>query len=72
MFVFHKNGGRDTVTDFRDGEDRIDVRGLAGVENLSDLHRVQIGADTAITHGDDILVLKGVTASDLDQSDFIF
>ncbi len=72
VFVFHKNGGRDTVTDFRDGEDRIDVRGLAGVENLSDLHRVQIGADTAITHGDDILVLKGVTASDLDQSDFIF
>jgi Ca2+-binding RTX toxin-like protein len=71
-FVFERNGGRDTVTDFRDGHDRIDARSLSNVDNLSDLHVTQSGGDTIVTHGDDILVLKGVSPTDLDQTDFIF
>jgi Ca2+-binding RTX toxin-like protein len=71
-FVFQKNGGSDTVTDFRDGQDRIDARGLSGVDGLSDLNVVQVDQDVMIAHGTDILVLKGVTVSDLDNSDFIF
>jgi Ca2+-binding RTX toxin-like protein len=71
-FVFQKNGGSDTVTDFRDGHDRIDVRGLSGVDSLSDLNVVQGEHDVMLAHGTDILVLKGVTVSDLDNSDFIF
>jgi Ca2+-binding RTX toxin-like protein len=71
-FVFQKNGGSDTVTDFRDGHDRIDARGLSGVDGLSDLNVVQVDQDVMIAHGTDILVLKGVTVSDLDNSDFIF
>ncbi|HEV2565203.1 MAG TPA: Ig-like domain-containing protein, partial [Microvirga sp.] len=71
-FVFQKGGGSDTVTDFRNGHDRIDARGLSGVDSLSDLHVVQVDQDVMIARGSDILVLKGVTASDLDNSDFIF
>jgi Ca2+-binding RTX toxin-like protein len=71
-FVFQKNGGSDTVTDFRDGHDRIDARGLSGVDSLSDLNVVQVEHDVMLAHGTDILVLKGVTVSDLDNSDFIF
>jgi Ca2+-binding RTX toxin-like protein len=71
-FVFQKNGGSDTVTDFRDGHDRIDARGLSGVDSLSDLNVVQGEHDVMLAHGTDILVLKGVTVSDLDNSDFIF
>jgi Ca2+-binding RTX toxin-like protein len=71
-FVFQKNGGSDTVTDFRDGHDRIDARGLSGVDSLSDLNVVQVDHDVMLAHGTDILVLKGVTVSDLDNSDFIF
>jgi Ca2+-binding RTX toxin-like protein len=71
-FVFQKNGGSDTVTDFRNGHDRIDARGLSGVDNLSDLTLVQVDQDVMIARGSDILVLKGVNASDLDNSDFIF
>jgi len=71
-FVFQKNGGSDIVTDFRNGHDRIDARGLSGVDNLSDLTLVQVDQDVMIARGSDILVLKGVNASDLDNSDFIF
>jgi Ca2+-binding RTX toxin-like protein len=71
-FVFEKNGGSDTVTDFRDGQDRIDARGLSGVDSLSDLNVVQLDQDVMLARGADILVLKGVNASDLDNSDFIF
>jgi Ca2+-binding RTX toxin-like protein len=71
-FVFERGGGFDTVTDFRHGQDKIDVSGLAGVEQKSDLHLWQMGSDTMIWHGSDVLVLKGVTASDLDNGDFIF
>ncbi|RDI49528.1 calcium-binding protein, partial [Microvirga subterranea] len=71
-FVFERGGGTDTVTDFRHGQDRIDVSGLSGVAHKADLHLWQMGADTLIWHGSDVLVLKGVTASDLDNGDFIF
>ncbi|QRM30323.1 peroxidase family protein [Microvirga sp. VF16] len=72
IFVFERNGGRDTVTDFRDGHDRIDARSLSKVDSLSDLHVARTGDDTVITHGDDVLVLRGVSPADLDQTDFIF
>ncbi|WP_262297610.1 peroxidase family protein [Microvirga sesbaniae] len=71
-FVFERGGGRDVVTDFRADHDRIDASRLSGVDKLSDLHLTQVGQDTVIEHGSDILVLKGVTASDLDNGDFIF
>jgi Ca2+-binding RTX toxin-like protein len=71
-FVFEKRGGHDTVTDFRHGHDRIDVSQLSGVDDLGDLARVQVGRDTVIWHNQDVLVLKGVSAAELDQSDFIF
>jgi Ca2+-binding RTX toxin-like protein len=72
VFVFETGGGTDTVTDFRHGLDRLDVSGLAGVADQSDLSLVQVGADTVLWHGTDVLVLKGVTAADLDNGDFIF
>jgi Ca2+-binding RTX toxin-like protein len=71
-FVFQKGGGRDVVTDFRDGFDRIDASHLSGVDGMSDLRVMQVNHDTVIEHGTDILVLKGVNVSDLDNSDFIF
>jgi len=71
-FVFQKGGGRDVVTDYRDGLDRIDASHLSGVDSMSDLRVMQVAHDTVIEHGTDILVIKGVNVSDLDNSDFIF
>jgi hypothetical protein len=70
--VFDKKSGIDTVTDFRDGHDRIDVSGLAGVDALSDLTVTQTSHGVVIGHAAAILVLKGVHESDLDNGDFIF
>jgi Ca2+-binding RTX toxin-like protein len=72
IFVFQKGGGRDVVTDFRHGRDEIDVSRLDGVNKLADLDVRQSGHDTIIEHGSDVLILKGVNASDLDGNDFIF
>ncbi|WP_243375654.1 peroxidase family protein [Microvirga solisilvae] len=71
-FVFQKNSGTDTILDFRHGVDEIDVSRWSGVNRLSDLAMFQSGRDTIIVHRSDILVLKGVDASDLDSNDFIF
>ncbi|WP_246529106.1 peroxidase family protein [Microvirga zambiensis] len=71
-FVFQKGGGRDVVTDFRADHDRIDASRLAGVDSMADLRVMQVDNDTVIEHGTDILVLKGVNVSDLDNADFIF
>ena len=48
------------------------MRAVSGVDGMSDLRVMQVDHDTVIEHGTDILVLKGVTVSDLDNSDFIF
>ena len=72
LFVFQRNGGRDIVTDFRNGQDRVDASGLSGVNHLSDLTLKDVGNNVEIHHGNEVLVLKGVSAADLDQSDFIF
>ena len=58
--------------DFRDGQDRVDASVLSGVNQMSDLTLMQVGNNVEIHHGNDILVLKGVSAADLDKSDFIF
>lgn len=66
-FIFGANWGKDVITDFVHGEDRLDFTkaGLA----LSDLHISSSGADTVITHGNDSIVLEGVHA--LDASDLL-
>ncbi|KFG68273.1 peroxidase family protein [Microvirga sp. BSC39] len=71
IFVFERSG-HDTVTDFRDGEDKIDVSRLSGVDSLSDLAIWQAGNDAVIWYKFDLMLLKGVTASDLGSNDFIF
>jgi len=72
VFVFNKKNGMDTVTDFRDDHDRIDVSGLSGVNDLNDLTVTQTAHGVVIGHAAAILVLKGVHESDLDNGDFIF
>ena len=42
------------------------------MSQLSDLTLQQVGNNVEIHHGNDVLVLQGVSAADLDKSDFIF
>jgi serralysin len=70
-FVFGKAWGRDVVTDFQDGTDRLNFHDT-GVAGLQDLSLAAVGSNALITwHGNEVLLI-GVRVADLGPADFIF
>ena len=65
------NWGDDTITDFQDGVDIIDLRG-SGATEFADLTVTQDGADTLIEFGSSSITLENVLVSVIDASDFVF
>lgn len=68
-FVFHAGDGHDTITDFDlSGDDRLEIFGYQTYGAL-----LQEGGDTIVVLSEnDTLTLKGVFASSLTSSDFMF
>ena len=67
--------GTDTVLDFADGVDRIDLTQLSGIQGVSDLDITADGTTAVIDFGEargGTLRLEHVDVDDLDASDFIF
>lgn len=72
-FIFANNGGNDTITDFEDGLDQIDLSAIGALTEFSDLSITQVGGNVIISlDGNNDLTLIGVNAADIDASDFIF
>ena len=72
-FIFSDNWDNDTITDFEDGGDLIDLRNITGVTSLADLMIANnANGDAVITFGDDTITLEGIDASLLDTGDFLF
>lgn len=75
LFVFKTGYGGDTIRGFFDG-DRIDLRGLDGVDDFTNLtvnHATQVGADVRIEGPDgDVLYIRHAMLGLMDASDFIF
>ncbi|HUH50378.1 MAG TPA: protease [Mycoplana sp.] len=73
VFVFAKGYGKDTITDFQNDIDDIDLRSYNYVSVDSVLNNaVQVDTDVHITlSSTDIIVLKGFKLTDLDASDFL-
>ncbi|WP_339773221.1 calcium-binding protein [uncultured Pseudosulfitobacter sp.] len=72
IFVFDDRMRADTITDFTDGEDRLDMTAW-GFTTIDDMTFQQVGDDVFIQFTDrDSLLLQNVDAADLDASDFIF
>ena len=71
VFTFDQGWGRDTVADYRDNYDKLDMRG-SGATGYGDLAVAQVGVDTVITIGADEIVLQGINANSINQSDFMF
>ena len=70
-FVF---GGGDTVTDFEDGSDRINIDGFGHInaDNFeTEVTIRQSGDDVEVQIGDGVLTLAGVRAADITMGDFI-
>ena len=76
VFVFAENAGLDTITDFDDGSDLIDVTGHVGVSGFNGIVVQQMGNDAVIyltgLSDADRITLENVSAGDIDGSDFIF
>ena len=74
-FFYSPGHGDDTITDFTNGEDTIDLSLFAGVTSFADLPATQDGTDVKIDlsgHGGGTLTLESVTLGDLDAADFVF
>ena len=71
-FMFGASHGNDTIADFEDGTDIIDLSALDGVTQFSDLTITADGNDAVITTGEGTIKLTGVSTTDLDASNFVF
>ncbi len=72
-FVFKDNNGQDAIYDFRSGEDKIEISGIAGLADFSQLQMqitVQDGSSIIALGTDDTVTVIGVT--NLQAQDFIF
>jgi len=81
-FVFAPNSGQDTITDFQEGIDKIDVSGYRSDPNTPVAYGAgagsvtveQVGTDTLVhlPDGSSTITLQNITATDLTPTDFLF
>ena len=74
-FAYFTGHGSDTITDFTDGEDKIDLSALESISGFADLTMVQLGSFVTIDlheHGGRTIALENFDIEDLDETDFIF
>ena len=75
-FVFAAGHGSDTITDFADGEDRIDLTAFTGITGFGDLAVTDAGGNVIIDlssqTGGGVIKLENFDSANLDESDFVF
>lgn len=72
-FIFQPGAGRDTITDFTNGEDTMRIWNYASIGTFADLESrmTQEGANVRIQlEGKDRITLENVSLLDLDEADF--
>jgi len=74
IFVFKNGYGKDTIMDFEDGVDRIDVSEWQGFDDFADIQSQMSSSngDVLIKVGKDVLRIADTSEAEIDQSDFIF
>ena len=74
-FVFAAGHGNDTIRDFADGEDLIDLTQVSGISGFDDLS-ITVDGTTAVidltAHGGGTIRLDNISVDDLDADDFLF
>ena len=74
-FVFTPDHDTDTITDFGNGDDVIDLSALEGIAGFEELNIETYGTATVIDLpccGGGLIRLEGIVADDLDAADFVF
>jgi Ca2+-binding RTX toxin-like protein len=74
LFKFTTGTGSDTVADFVNGADLIDLTANAAANSFADVQAgmAQVGTDVVITLVADVLTLAGVNVAAIDATDFLF
>ncbi|MDH6269886.1 Ca2+-binding RTX toxin-like protein [Rhizobium sp. SG_E_25_P2] len=75
IFHFASGDGKDTIMDYRDETDRIDVSEWTGITDIADLrnnHAVNQGADLLLSLGSDQILIKNMQKAQMDGADFVF
>ncbi len=71
IFVFYANNGTDVIKDFVIGQDKIELSGISGFANFSDLEIAEIDGSSEIRFSaDDAIIVASVVG--LQAGDFIF
>ena len=74
-FFYTPGDGNDTIKDFTDGEDSIDLTAITGITGFEDLTITADGTTAVInlsSHEGGTIRLENVNVEDLDASDFVF
>ena len=72
-FNFEDGWGADTITDFaNNGIEKINLFGVTGIEDIGDLTIADQAGGALVSFGGNSILVLGVTATQLDSSDFIF
>ncbi len=75
IFASLTRGETDTVTDFENGTDLIQISGIAGADDAARFAALSIGdvaGGVEIHYRGHTIMLDGIVSTDLDQGDFIF
>ena len=73
-FIFDTGHGMDTITDFRNGQDLIDISafGLPGFDDLAFASDADGVAIDLAAHGGGTILLEGFDIANVDATDFLF
>jgi Ca2+-binding RTX toxin-like protein len=74
VFEFYTTQGRDRITDFQNGQDRMDIHNWTGMDTYADVkaHASMVSGDLVLKFGGDVLTVEGLTLALMDKTDFIF
>lgn len=69
-FIFARNWGTDTITDFQNGIDHIEIE--TGTSGQAQLSIVDAGADVRVSFWNTVILIKNLPHTAIEASDFIF
>ena len=74
-FVFSAGHGNDTIYEFTDGEDQIDLSAFSGISGFDDLS-IRASESAAVIdltgHGGGTIRIENINVDELDAEDFAF
>jgi serralysin len=69
-FVFNAGGGTDTILDFQNGSDRIEIE--SGATSFANLSVAQVGDDVRVVFGTTTILIANMDRVDITAADFLF